>query len=42
MIGVAGRIYLSGPAGVVTAARDAIIEALDGVEGREHAAEVAR
>jgi len=42
MIGVAGRIYLSGPAGVVTTARDAIIGALDGVEGREHAAEVAR
>jgi len=36
MIGVAGRIYLSGPTGAVTAARDAIIGALDQVEGREH------
>jgi hypothetical protein len=36
MIGVAGRIYLSGPAGPVTAARDAIISVLDQVEGREH------
>jgi hypothetical protein len=35
MIGVAGRIYLSGPASAVTAARDAIIEVLDQVEGRE-------
>jgi hypothetical protein len=35
MIGVAGRIYLSGPAGPVTAARDAIIAVLDQVEGRE-------
>jgi hypothetical protein len=35
MIGVAGRIYLSGPIGPVTAARDAIIAALDQVEGRE-------
>jgi len=39
MIGVAGRIYLSGPAGAVTVARDAIIAALDGVDGREHPAE---
>jgi hypothetical protein len=35
MIGVAGRIYLSGPASAVTAARDAIIDVLDQVEGRE-------
>ena len=35
MIGVAGRIYLSGPTGPVTAARDAIIAVLDRVEGRE-------
>jgi hypothetical protein len=35
MIGVAGRIYLSGPVGPVTAARDAIIAVLDQVEGRE-------
>jgi hypothetical protein len=35
MIGVAGRIYLSGTAGAVTAARDAIIGVLDRVEGRE-------
>ena len=35
MIGVAGRIYLSGPAGPVTVARDAIIAVLDQVEGRE-------
>jgi hypothetical protein len=35
MIGVAGRIYLSGPADAVTAARDAIIAALGQVEGRE-------
>jgi hypothetical protein len=39
MIGVAGRIYLSGPAAAVTVARDAIIAALDGVDGREHPAE---
>ena len=30
MIGVAGRIYLSGPAAEVTAARDAIIAVLGG------------
>jgi hypothetical protein len=42
MIGVAGRIYLSGPADAVTAARDAIIDALDQVEGREQAGEAAR
>jgi hypothetical protein len=35
MIGVAGRIYLSGAADTVTAARDAIIAVLDQVEGRE-------
>ena len=35
MIGVGGRIYLSGPADTVTAARDAIIAVLDQVEGRE-------
>jgi len=35
MIGVAGRIYLSGPDDAVTAARDAIIDVLDQVEGRE-------
>ena len=35
MIGVAGRIYLSGAAGAVTAAREAIIGVLDQVEGRE-------
>jgi hypothetical protein len=39
MIGVAGRIYLGGPAAAVTVARDAIIAALDGVDGREHPAE---
>ena len=37
MIGVAGRIYLSGPASAVTVARDAIIDVLDRVEGREQA-----
>jgi hypothetical protein len=35
MIGVAGRIYLSGPAGPVATARDAITGVLDQVEGRE-------
>jgi hypothetical protein len=35
MIGVAGRIYLSGPASAVTVARDAITDVLDRVEGRE-------
>ncbi len=35
MIGVAGRIYLSGPADMVATARDAITAALDQVEGRE-------
>jgi hypothetical protein len=35
MIGVAGRIYLSGPAGAVATARDAITGVLDQVEGRE-------
>ena len=35
MIGVAGRIYLSGPDDAVTAARDAITDVLDQVEGRE-------
>ncbi len=42
MIGVAGRIYLSGPAGPVGVARDAITGVLDRVEGREHAGEAAR
>ena len=42
MIGAAGRIYLSGQVSAVTAARDAIIAVLAGVEGREHAAEAAR
>ena len=41
MIGVAGRVYLSGPIDAVTAARDAIIDALDQVEGREQAGEAA-
>jgi hypothetical protein len=41
MIGAAGRIYLSGQVSAVTAARDAIIAVLAGVEGREHAAEAA-
>jgi len=36
MIGVAGRLYLSGPSGQVTAARDAIMAILGGVEGRGH------
>ncbi len=36
MIGVAGRIYLSGPAGEITGARDKIMEVLGGVEGRGH------
>ena len=35
MIGVAGRIYLNGPASADTVARDAIIDVLDRVEGRE-------
>ena len=35
MIGAAGRIYLSGQVSAVTAARDAIIAVLAGVEGRE-------
>jgi hypothetical protein len=34
MIGVAGRLYLSGPAAEIAAARDAIVAVLDGVEGR--------
>jgi hypothetical protein len=42
MIGAAGRIYLSGPVEVVTAARDAIIATLTQVEGREQARETAR
>ena len=36
MIGVAGRLYLSGPSDQVTAARDAIMAVLGGVEGRDH------
>jgi hypothetical protein len=36
MIGVAGRIYLSGPAADVVAARDAIVAVLSEVEGRDH------
>jgi hypothetical protein len=36
MIGVAGRLYLSGPSDQVTAARDAIMAVLGGVEGRGH------
>ncbi len=36
MIGMAGRIYLSGPTADVTAARDAIIAVLSEVGGRDH------
>ena len=36
MIGVAGRLYLSGPAEQITAARDEIMAVLGGVEGRGH------
>jgi hypothetical protein len=36
MIGVAGRLYLSGLPDQVTAARDAIMAVLGGVEGRGH------
>ncbi len=36
MIGVAGRIYLSGPFAAVSAARDSIVHVLDQVRGREH------
>jgi hypothetical protein len=36
MIGVAGRIYLSGPVDQITAARDTILAVLGGVEGRGH------
>jgi hypothetical protein len=36
MIGVAGRLYLSGPTGEVTRARDAIVAVLGEVEGRDH------
>ena len=36
MIGVAGRLYLSGPADQITAARDEIMAVLGGVEGRGH------
>jgi hypothetical protein len=36
MIGVAGRLYLSGPTDQVTTARDAIMAVLGGVEGRGH------
>jgi len=36
MIGVAGRIYLSGPTAEVSAARDAIIAVLSEVGGRDH------
>jgi hypothetical protein len=36
MIGVAGRIYLSGPVDQITAARDTIMAVLGGVEGRGH------
>jgi hypothetical protein len=35
MIGVAGRIYLSGPTADVVKARDQIIEVLNAVEGRD-------
>jgi hypothetical protein len=34
MIGMAGRLYLSGPAAEIATARDAIVAVLDGVEGR--------
>ncbi|HUY44289.1 MAG TPA: microcompartment protein [Streptosporangiaceae bacterium] len=37
MIGVAGRIYLSGPTAEIVKARDEIIAVLGGVEGRDHA-----
>ncbi len=36
MIGVAGRLYLSGPADQIRAARDEIMAVLGGVEGRGH------
>jgi len=36
MIGMAGRIYLSGPTAEVSRARDAIIAVLGDVEGRDH------
>ncbi|MFI6602517.1 microcompartment protein [Nonomuraea sp. NPDC050536] len=36
MIGAAGRLYLSGSTGSILKARDAITEALDGLEGRSH------
>jgi hypothetical protein len=36
MIGVAGRIYLSGPAAEIATARDAIVTVLGEVEGRDH------
>jgi hypothetical protein len=35
MIGVAGRLYLSGPAAEIATARDAIAAVLGGVEGRD-------
>lgn len=36
MIGAAGRLYLSGSTGSILKARDAITEALDGLDGRSH------
>jgi len=36
MIGAAGRIYLAGDSADVKGARDAIITALEAIEGREH------
>jgi hypothetical protein len=36
MIGVAGRIYLSGPTAEIAKARDAIVTVLGEVEGRDH------
>jgi hypothetical protein len=36
MIGVAGRIYLSGPAAEIAQARDAIVTVFGEVEGRDH------
>jgi hypothetical protein len=36
MIGAAGRLYIGGSTGDVTAARDRITEVLAGIEGRDH------
>jgi hypothetical protein len=36
MIGVAGRLYMSGPTGDILRAQQAIADVLGEIEGREH------